>query len=596
MRYFIKIKERVNLLQAGIIIILTFVCYIPAVRSGFIWDDPELITENPLIHAHNGLSLIWWTTGNPDYFPLTSTSFWLEWRLWKNNPAGYHVTNVLLHALGSVLIWQVLKRLRIRGAWFAALIFAVHPVCVESVAWISEQKNTLSMVFYVLSLLLYLKFENHPRSVLYCLSVGAFLLALLSKTSVVMLPVVILLCVLWQRQRITRNDVLRSIPFFILSIILSVVTIWFQYHRSIGAKMIPIGGALDRLARAGKVIWFYIYKVLLPVNLMMPYPQWKVNVSYPVSFLLDLILICSFVVFWRYRRTWGRPLLFALGYFVITLFPVLGFFKMHYMVYSPVADHFQYVAMIGVIALLGGVIAYLCDRLPNSQLVTGIIGLVIIGIPSVLSWQQEHIYKDGETLWTDNISRNPNSWVAYNNLGLVYFKKGLYRQAMFDYNKSLEINATDDLTYNNRGVAFGNNGLYDEAISDFNRAIEMNPRLAMAYNNRGNAYYKTGLYDEAISDFNAAIDLNPWLAAAYYNRGVAYGKKGLYNQAILDYDKAIEINPGYAEAFLNKALDCEKIGRVRESIEAYQGFIQFAPPKYHSYIEQARRRIKVLEK
>src|SRR5579884_4160142 len=183
-------------------------------RSGFIWDDPAFVTENPLIQGHNGLSRIWWGTENPDYVPLTLTSFWVEWRLWKNNPAGYHVTNVLLHALSSVLIWQVLKRLRIRGAWLAALIFAIHPVCVESVAWVSERKNTLSMVFYVLSLMVYLKFDDQPRGIWYSLSVGVFLLALLSKVSVMMLPVVILLCALWQRDKITRKDLLRTIPFF----------------------------------------------------------------------------------------------------------------------------------------------------------------------------------------------------------------------------------------------------------------------------------------------------------------------------------------------------------------------------------------------
>ena len=612
-------KKRVSLLQAAIIIALTIACYIPAMRSGFIWDDPAFITENPLIQGHNGLSRIWWGTENPDYVPLTSTSFWVEWRMWKNNPAGYHVTNVLLHALSSVLIWQVLKRLRIRGAWLAALIFAIHPVCVESVAWVSERKNTLSMVFYVLSLMVYLKFEDHPRGIWYSLSVGVFLLALLSKVSVMMLPVVILLCALWQRGEITRKDLLRTIPFFILSFIFSLVTSLYYgirgSHRfeSIRIKIIPLGELLNRLAMAGKVVWFYIYKVLFPVNLMMPYPQWNANASHLVSFLPDLALIVSFIVFWHYRKTWGRPLLFGMGYFLVTLFPVLGFFKIHYRVFSPVADHLQYIAMIGIIALVTGGAVYLYDkshmRMRQSIGITGteaaheslrtalaygasvkiyqrllfIASVLVVGTLGVMSWQQQHIYKDAETLWNDNLSRNPNSWVAYYNLGLIYFKKGLYDQAVSDYNKAIEINPADSEAYNNRGIVYFKKGLFDLAISDYNKALEINPVNAKAYNNRGIVYFKKGLYDLAVSDYTKALETSPADAEAYNNRGTVYRDKGWYDLAIFDYSKAIEIDPGLAEAYYNLGLIYFKKGLYDQAISDYNKALEINPADSETY-------------
>jgi tetratricopeptide (TPR) repeat protein len=281
-----------------------------------------------------------------------------------------------------------------------------------------------------------------------------------------------------------------------------------------------------------------------------------------------------------------------MGYFLVTLFPVLGFFKIHYRVFSPVADHLQYIAMIGIIALVTGGAVYLYDkshmRMRQSIGITGteaaheslrtalaygasvkiyqrllfIASVLVVGTLGVMSWQQQHIYKDAETLWNDNLSRNPNSWVAYYNLGLIYFKKGLY----------------------------------DQAISDYTKALEINPVNAKAYNNRGNVYYKKGLYDLAISDYDKAIEIDPGFAKAYNNRGAAYKDKGLYDRAMFDYDKAIEIDPRFAEAYFNKAIACEKAGHIQKAIEAYKGFIQYAPPQYASYIERVRQRVKELEK
>jgi hypothetical protein len=260
-------------LLAAALVAITFLAYLPAMRGGFIWNDDTFLTRNPLIKTPDGLRRLWFTTDPPDYFPLTSTSLWLEWRLWGMNPAGYHVVNVLLHAVSAVLLWRVLKRLNAPGAWLAGLIFAVHPVNVESVAWITERKNTLAMVLYMASLLAYLKFDEDGAPRTYALALGLFLLALLAKTSVIMLPAVLLLCAWWRRGGIERKDILRAIPFAALSGALALVTVWYQYHRAIAAEVVRTDGFLARTAGAGWAAWFYLYKALLPAKLCFVYPR-----------------------------------------------------------------------------------------------------------------------------------------------------------------------------------------------------------------------------------------------------------------------------------------------------------------------------------
>jgi hypothetical protein len=298
-------------LRAGMIILVTLVIYIPAMRAGFVWDDDRFLTENPLIRADDGLYRFWFTTEPPDYFPLVSTSLWLEWRLWENNATGYHVMNVVLHAVSSVLIWLVLRRLKIPGAWLAALVFAVHPVNVESVAWITERKNTQPMVFYLLTILLYLKFASDGRRRWYFLALCSFLLALLSKTSVVMLPFVLLGCAWWQRSSIVRKDVVRAIPFFALSGVLGLVTVWFQYD--IGGDIVRTDGFFSRLAGAGWAVWFYLYKTIIPYKLCFVYPRWEIDPSSIASYLPAIILLGCFLVLWWYRMGWGEHFCLDLG-------------------------------------------------------------------------------------------------------------------------------------------------------------------------------------------------------------------------------------------------------------------------------------------
>jgi len=508
------------------LIVAVFLVYQPVWHAGFIWDDDAFLFNNPLIKQSNGLYQFWFTTKAPDFFPLTSTTLWLEWRLWGTNPLGYHIVNVLLHALSTVLIWRVLTHLRIPGAWLAAALFAVHPVNVESVAWITERKNTLAMLFYVTSLLFYLRFEDTDRWRWYGMALGSFVLALLSKTAVVPLPIVLLGLAWWKRDRVSSRDVKLTLPFFGVALLLGLITVWFQSH-SVGSAIVRTDSFWSRLAGAGWEVWFYLYKALLPVNLIFVYPRWQIDATNLLSYVPGLLLLLLAAVFLRFRKGWGKAWLFVLGYFVVMLLPVLGFINIYFMRYSLVADHWQYFSIIGPIGLVAAGITWASDRLKkrNVFLVPALSAILLL-VLGVLTWRQTCNYSDAETLWNMTIARNPACWLAYNNLGKTYNERGNYRQAIEDFNRAIEIKPGIAEVYSNRGNAYNGLGNYKQAIEDLNRAIEIKPDLAEAYNNRGDAYNNLGNYRQAIEDFNRAIEIKLDFAEAYYNRAVIYLNQG----------------------------------------------------------------------
>jgi protein O-mannosyl-transferase len=396
---------------AAIIIVITILAYLPVMRGGFFWDDSTLITENPMVKAPDGLYRFWFTTEAPDYYPLTFSLSWLEWRLWGNNASAYHVVNVLLHAINAVLVWLVLRRLKIPGAWLAALVFAVHPVNVATVGWISEQKNTLSMLFYAVAVLLYLQFDE-TRHWRWCgLSLLAFVLALLSKSAVVMLPVVLLMCMWWRHGQVERRDIARSLPFFVLSLLAGVSTVWFQYGNAMHWRTVREAGFIGRLAAAGWAPWFYFFKAVLPFNLNVIYPKWEIDHGRLVSWLPGALLIVCFFVFWRGRKSWGRAALFGFGYFTVALFPVLGFFDQAFFRFSLVADHWQYYSIIGVIALGVAVGERICRKIAgeDNSSVKAIGSVVLLMVLTAATWTRASLYADSGALWRDTIAKNPEA-------------------------------------------------------------------------------------------------------------------------------------------------------------------------------------------
>jgi tetratricopeptide (TPR) repeat protein len=569
------------------LIAAVFLVYHPVWHAGFIWDDDTFLVNNPLIKLSNGLYQFWFTTKASDFYPLTFTTLWLEWRLWGGtNPLGYHIVNVLLHALSAVLIWRVLAHLRMPGAWLAAALFAVHPVNVQSVAWITELKNTLAMLFYVTSLLFYLRFEDTARWRWYGMALGFFVFALLSKTAAVPLPIVLLGLAWWQRDRVSSRDVRLTLPFFGIALLLGLITVWFQYH-SIGSEIVRADSFWSRLAGAGWAVWFYLYKALLPVNLIFVYTKWQIDATKLLSYVPGLLVLACAVFFLRFRKGWGKAWLFGLGYFVVMLLPVLGFLNIYFMRYSLVADHWQYFSIIGPIGLVAAGITWASDRLKKRNVfLVPVFSAILLLVLGVLTWRQTCNYSDVETLWNMTIARNPACWMAYNNRGNVYKDLGNYRQAIEDYDRAIEINPGFAAAYNNRGIAYKGLGNYRQTMEDYNRAIESNPDYAEAYNNRGNAYKDLGNYRQAIEDYNRAIEINPGFAAAYMNRGNTYNVLGNYRQAIEDYNRTIEIKPDYAASYNNRGAAYSSLGNYKQAIEDYDRAIEIKPDFVEAYCQR----------
>ena len=537
-------------LLAIVLVVFTILAYEPVWHAGFVWDDDVLILGNPLIQASDGLYRFWCTTEPPDYWPLTSTAWWVEWRLWGSAAMGYHVANVLLHAANAILVWMILRRLKIPGAWLAALVFAVHPVNVATVAWVSEQKNTLSLFFYATAILLFLKFDEGGRWRWYGLSLAAFLLALLSKTSVVMLPVVLWGCVWWRHGRVRRQDFLRIGPFVALSLALGVVSVWFHYNRALvlGGLTDQTGNVLSRVAAAGWALWFYLYKAALPWNLCAIYPKWNVDASHWVSYIPGLILVGGLALFWWKRQTWGRPVFFGLGYFVVTLLPVLGFFYISFHAYSWVADPWQYGAIAAPIALMVAAGGAICRRIGDRGIYVGVLASVaVVTVLGVATWTRSCVYENSETLWRDTVSRNPNAWVAHYNLGNALEQAGWIQDAVTHYELAVRLKPDYVEAHINLAFVLLQVGRVDDAIGHLEQAVRINPDSVEGHYDLGNTYLRMGRVQDAIGHYEQALRIKPDYTEAHHALGLLLAREGKLDEAISHLQSALKLEPDSEE-------------------------------------------------
>jgi tetratricopeptide (TPR) repeat protein len=563
----------------GVLLALaTILAYLPVWHAGFVWDDDLLLTDNPLIKSPHGWHQFWFTTKSPDYLPMMSSFFWVEWRLWGMNAVGYHVVNVLLHAANAILLWRVLARLKIPGAWLAAAIFALHPVNVATVAWIAELKNTLSFFFFALALLCHLKFDDTTRWRFYWLALGAFLLALLSKGAAAPLPFVLLGIAWWRRGRVTWTDFRRSIPFFAVALVLGLVTVWFQNHVPIGEDEMRTDSFWARLAGAGWAVWFYLGKDLLPLHLIPVYPHWNIDAIKPGSYLPDLLLAIVFLTGWRQRRRWGRALLFGLGYAVLMLLPVLGFLNITFFRYSLVADHWQYFSIIGPIALVAAGLTLAAGWLGKSGVfLKPLLGGMLLAGLGILTWQRASVYQAGETLWQTTIDQNPACWLAQNKLGVILNQQGQTDEAIKHLQEVIRLKPDYAEAHSNLGIALLNQGQTDAAARQLREAVRLKPDNADAHNNLGILFLNQGQTDEAAGQFQETIRLKPDNAEAHGNLGVVLTKQGHTDEAIREYQEAIRLKPDNAATHSNLGFLLDQQGRTNEAIAQLQEAIRLKP-------------------
>lgn len=626
---------RRNWFWALLLIGFIFIAYVQAFQAGFIWDDESHLTRNPCVVGPLGLKEIW-TSSQAVYYPLVLTTFWVLHKIVGLNPLPYHLLNVLLHAVSAVLLWRVLQLLKIRGAWLGAAIWALHPVMVQSVAWITELKNTQSCLFYLLSILLFLKWEQvqppargepetnslsrirsiedeaenelederSPRNRRYrwlILSLVFFILATLSKTSVVMLPFVLALCIWWRRRKIRWRDLLALAPFALISMLASVWTIWEQkFHaRAVGpdwAQTFP-----ERLIIAGKAIWFYLGKLIWPHPLIFIYPRWDVDSSNVLAYLPLLTATGGLFALWFIGTKWRRALFFATAYYVVSLFPVLGFFSVYFYRYSFVSDHFQYLASMGPLALAGAGITAFVGRLcqTSSELasdtdalqlsennVTGagnklflggaLCGVLLLSL-GYLTWRQTAEYRDLIALYTATLKENPGCWMAHYNLGIVLSEQREAEQAIDHYSRAIALRPDYAEAHYNLGRLLVEKGQLDDAIAHYERAAAINPADAEAQNNLGVTLFESGRADDAIAHYQKALEIRPEYAEASCNLANALIAKGDFDAAITRYTACLAAIPEHEEAQYNLASALLHKGRIDEAIIQYQRVLQMHP-------------------
>jgi protein O-mannosyl-transferase len=573
---------------------LTLIAYSPAVNGDLVWDDAGHVTK-PELQSLHGLGRIWFDLGaTQQYYPLLHSAFWVEHTLWGDSVLGYHLMNVWLHATAACLVVVILRRLSLPGAWLAGFLFALHPVCVETVAWISEQKSTLSTVFYLAAALAYLQFDQTRRRSQYFLALGLFMLALLSKTVTATLPAALLVIFWWRRGRLSwRRDVQPLLPWFALSLSAGLLTAWME-QKFIGAQganfMLTLG---QRCLLAPRVIWFYLGKLIWPVNLMFTYPHWNVDTRVWWQYLFPIALLALVAALWLFAKQHRGPLAGFL-FFAGTLFPVLGFLNVFPFVYSYVADHFQYSASLGIIVPVAAGMTLAAERAPGSwrRFGSGMAGLLLVTL-GVFTWRQSHIYTDAETLFQETLARNPNDWMAYNNLGIDRVRTRNMPEAIAYFEAAVRIKPDLPEVHNNLGNAFIGMGRLQDAIAEYQAAVRFKPESADAHYNLANALAKIpDRLPNAIAEYRAALQLKPKDAEMHTRLGAALARMpGRLPEAIAEHQTALRIDPDYAVAHYNLGVAWANMpGRLSDAIAHLEEALRIRPDLQPARVELNRLR------
>jgi len=527
---------------------LALAAYWPILPGNFLMDDRKLIeTANPLVNGALGPLSIWFQSD----FPLSTLAFWLQWLAWGQNPAGYHAVNIALHVLSAALLWLLLARLKIRGAWLAAALYAVHPVCVATVARIAELKNTLSLPFFLLSLWGFLRYDEASSrrasgAGWLAFSLIAFVLALLAKTSTVMLPFLLLAFALWQRGKLTRQDLLRAGPFFALALGFGAMSVWFQKHQALAGASLAPQSFLERLALSGRIFWFYLGKALWPSNLNLFYPQWKVDPATCTAYIPLLLCVGFLTLCWWLRRGWGRPVLFGLACFVLTLFPALGFFNAQYLIMWQVSDHLQYLSLIAPLAMAAAALACLPRVLFRGGAVVALVCLC------VLACGRARVFSNEDSLFRDSVARNPLSWNGHNYLGVYLAVHGKRQEAQEQFEAALQASPKFAEARANLGKVLLDQGRTDAARTNLLEALKLDPNQPEAHRLLGFLLARQGKTAQAIPHLRIALLFKPDIPTRLFCAGLLHETRD-YSGEIAQYRHAVREQPRCVEALNNLA-------------------------------------------
>ena len=541
---------KTHALPALALALLVAIGFFPAFQAGFVWDDVAF-TEEPEILKPSGLKNIWFSPSDirneGHYWPLTYTTFWLEHQVWGLQPLGYHVVNVLLHLANVLLLWRLLARLPMPGAWAAAAVFAIHPLHVESVVWVIERKDVLSGLLYLTSIAAYLRFVETRRAAAYAGSLALFAAALLSKSVAVTLPAALLVWHWWKRGRIAAADLRATAPFFLVGLAISLGDL--TYYRSREEVLALDYSLVERLLIAGRALWFYAGKLLWPTDLAVIYPLWEIRTDDLAAWTFVFAAVALAAALWLARHRLGRGPLAGLAFFAVTLSPVLGFVDYGYMLFSFVADRYQYLAGAGLIAVVVAAAVRGAARFPASWAVAGKAALgVVLVVLGTLTWRQAGIYRDSVTFFSHIVALNPEARDAHYNLSLALRDDERHEESLEAGRIAVDRRPEHPEVQSSLGVAFLNLNRFEEAEASFERALELAPRHRNAHQNLGETLRRQGRYEEAVERFRTVLEIDGAFTLAWTGLGQALFRSGQHEEAAAAAREGLAIAPDGPDA------------------------------------------------
>jgi protein O-mannosyl-transferase len=574
------IEKSIYYLALAVILVLTIIIYLPVFHNRLLdWDDSAYIKNNPLIYSIN-LKEIFSHTIESNYHPVTILVLALEYHFFGLNATAYHAFNLLIHLLNVILVFYSIFLLsnKARVALVVALLFGIHPLHVESVAWAAELKDLLYTFFFLLSYIFYLKYLKTTQKKSYFFSLVLFLVSLLAKAMAASLPVVLILTDYFKDRKITVKTITEKLPFLLLAFIFGIVAVYAQ--KSTGAiSDVTVFHFHQRVVFACFGFITYIFKLLLPFNLssFYPYPI-DPGANIPIiyyAYVLCFIGVATYVI---YSLRFTKNIIFGMGFFTVTVFLVLQLLPVGSAV---MADRYSYIPSIGIFYLAGEGVNFLW----NKKIKTAPV--IILSVFTVLFSLQAHarcgVWENDMTLWNDVINKYKTVPIAYNNRGLIFKDRNRNEEALKDFNKAIELNPAYASAYNNRGNIYISKNRYDEALKDYNKAIGLKPDYADAYNDRGNLFMNENKYKEAINDYIKAIELKPDFAFTYNNRGLAFMSENKNDEALKDFDKAIQLKTDYAEAYYNRGNLFMNKNMTSNAMRDYQKAIEIKPDYAEAY-------------
>ncbi|MYH39566.1 MAG: tetratricopeptide repeat protein [Candidatus Dadabacteria bacterium] len=571
--------------------LLVAASYSPALQAEFVWDD-FLLTKLKAVSSWGGIWQLWFDPATAylqrdavesHYWPFLYTTFWLDHKLWGFHPLGYHVFNLLLHFANTALLWRLLLRLEIPGAFFAAAIFAVHPLHVESVAWVISRKDLLSALFYLSAFLMWMRFIKMSRSRCYVAALLLFAVALLCKSIAITLPVTLLIFQWWREDRVTPRDFILTAPFFLVGLIVGGFDTWFYKANTALSFDYSV---YERVLIASRALWFYVERLLWPVDLAVVYPRWEIDAADPAGWVYVVAAAAVALAFWTLRHRIGRGPLACALFFAVTLSPTLGFVDYNYMGQSFVADRYQYLAGAGVIVFFAAAATRGVQRLPSvsSKSAAKGIALALLALLGVATWNQTGVYKNEVSLFKHVISFNPQSWAAHQNLGIALLRLNESEEAESYLRRSLEIFPLNPKAFRNLGEALRRQERYEESLKWYRAAVSLEPDKPLNHVGMGTVFFQLELYEEAISNMKRALEIQPDFSTApgiHSLIGQGLRKMGRHGEADKYFDLSVklgmEMNPRDPGVLFSRAQDLRGRKLHQESLKWYLSAVELDP-------------------